>query len=702
MMIYYAQCFWERIKSMNDKGYNAERFGELLFNESTMQKYISGGSLEAWRECVRTRTVLPEKVTEDIAEGMKKWALENGATHYTHWFQPLTGETAEKHEGFLMPDGRDGYRMDFSGKELLRGEPDASSFPSGGLRSTFEARGYSAWDPTSYAFIKDRVLCIPTVFCTYSGEVLDKKTPLLRSCKALNKQAVRILSLIGDEKTESVRVSVGAEQEYFLIPKELFGMREDLRICGRTLFGAPAPKRQELDDHYYGAIKPEITAFMQDLNEELWKLGICAKTEHNEVAPAQYEMAPFFTDANTANDQNQLTMEMMKRVADKHGLVCLLHEKPFDGINGSGKHVNWSVSTDRGENLFSPGSTPAENTRFLLFLAAFIKGVDEYPELLRCSAAYAGNDRRLGGQEAPPAIISVFVGSELEKLINSIINDEPYTDSSDRFLTVGKDVLLRLSMDNTDRNRTSPVAFTGNKFEFRMPGSSQSIASPVTYLNTILAQELKEAADILEASGDRQLALKQLIKDMFAGHRRILFSGNGYDSAWIEEAARRGLKNLRNTAETIPEYISEKNVKLLTGNGIYTVKEMESRNEIHIEKYCSIVAIEARTMAEMIRKGILGAVSAYLSSLTGKFEFEKKLALKAGGLADSLMTETEKLDGMLARFDRARSPEEGLRICSDEVVPETGVIRGIVDELEKTVGDRFWPYPDYTEMLFAI
>ncbi|MBO4385063.1 MAG: glutamine synthetase III [Clostridia bacterium] len=679
-----------------------KEFGALLFNESTMQKYISGGSLDAWRECVKNRTVLPEKVTEDIAEGMKKWALENGATHYTHWFQPLTGETAEKHEGFLVPDGRDGFKMDFSGRELLRGEPDASSFPSGGLRSTFEARGYSAWDPTSYAFIKDRVLCIPTVFCTYSGEVLDKKTPLLRSCEALNRQAVRILSLIGDDKTKSVSVSVGAEQEYFLIPKELFGKREDLRLCGRTLFGADAPKRQELDDHYYGAIKPKITAFMQDLNEALWELGICAKTEHNEVAPAQYEMAPFFTDANTANDQNQLTMEIMKRVAERHGLVCLLHEKPFDGINGSGKHVNWSVSTDSGENLFSPGSTPAENTRFLLFLAAFVKGVDEYQELLRCSAAYAGNDRRLGGQEAPPAIISVFVGTELERVIDSIIKDKPYTDSGDRFLTVGKDVLLRLSMDNTDRNRTSPVAFTGNKFEFRMPGSSQSIASPVTYLNTILAEELKEAADIIEKSDDRQLALKRQIREMFSAHRRILFNGNGYDRSWIEEAAERGLKNLRNTAETIPEYISEKNIRLLTGNGIYTRKEMESRNEIHIEKYCSVITIEARTMLEMIRKGILGAVSDHLKSLSGRFEFENRLAERAGSLGNALLIETEALEDEFKKYDEAVSPEEKLDICANGIVKRMAVCRGVVDSLERIVDARFWPYPDYTELLFAI
>ena len=489
-----------------------EYFGALVFNESTMRDYIPAASLSAWQECVRSRSVLPEKIASDIADGMKRWALEQGATHYTHWFQPLTGETAEKHEGFLIPSGQDSFRMVFSSKELIKGEPDASSFPSGGLRSTFEARGYSAWDPTSYAFIKDKVLCIPTVFCSYSGEVLDKKTPLLRSGEALSRQALRILRLLGDDKTQSGTCNVGAEQEYFLIRKDLFLRREDLRLCGRTLFGADAPKKQELDDHYYGQIKPEVTAFMQDLNDELWKLGICAKTEHNEVAPAQYEMAPFFTSANLANDQNQLTMEIMKRVAEKHGLVCLLNEKPFAGVNGSGKHVNWSVSTDTGENLFSPGSTPADNTRFLLFLAAFLKGVDEYPELLRSAAAYAGNDNRLGGQEAPPAILSVFIGSELEKVVDSLISETPYVSGGGGSLAIGRDILLQVGRDNTDRNRTSPLAFTGNKFEFRMVGSSQSIASPVAYLNTILAQELKEAAAV---SIKRRLEETQLKADYY-------------------------------------------------------------------------------------------------------------------------------------------------------------------------------------------
>ena len=679
-----------------------ETFGSLLFNESTMRKYIPEGSIAVWQDCVSSHTVLPEKIAADIADGMKRWALEKGATHYTHWFQPLNGETAEKHEGFLIPSGRDGFRLEFSRKELVRGEPDASSFPSGGLRSTFEARGYSAWDPTSYAFIKDHVLCIPTVFCAYSGEVLDKKTPLLRSCELLNTQALRVLKLLGDDKTTSVSVNVGAEQEYFLIPRELFRRREDLRLCGRTLFGADAPKKQELEDHYYGAIKPEIISFMQDLNEELWKLGICAKTEHNEVAPAQYEMAPFFTGANRANDQNQLTMEIMKRVADRHGLVCLLHEKPFSGVNGSGKHVNWSVSTDKGENLLSPGSTPAENTRFLLLLAAFLKGVDEYQSLLRCSAAYAGNDQRLGGQEAPPAIISVFVGTELEQVIDAIISEETYVGHEDRYLAVGRDILLQLSQDNTDRNRTSPLAFTGNKFEFRLPGASQSIASPVTYLNTILAQQLKEVSEALEQSPDPRRTVWELIRKMFREHRRIMFNGNGYDASWVEEAKNRGLKNLRNTAETIPEYISEENVRLLTGNGIYTLKEMESRNEIHLEKYCSITAIEARTMLEMINKGIFGAVSAFLASLSMRYDFEQARAAEVGALGDQLAEASRRLEEALGDLENTADQNEKLRICSGRIVDGMADCRRAADSLEKLIDARFWPYPDYTELLFSI
>ena len=687
---------------MNNRKNAGEYFGSLVFNEGTMRDYIPETSLKAWRECVKNRSVLPEKIAADIADGMKRWALEQGATHYTHWFQPLTGETAEKHEGFLIPSGQDNFRMEFSSKELIKGEPDASSFPSGGLRSTFEARGYSAWDPTSYAFIKDKVLCIPTVFFSYSGEVLDKKTSLLRSGEALNRQAIRVLRLLGDEKTQSVSCNVGAEQEYFLIRKDLFLKRDDLRLCGRTLFGADAPKKQELDDHYYGQIRPEVTAFMQDLNDELWKLGICAKTEHNEVAPAQYEMAPFFTNANLANDQNQLTMEIMKRVAEKHGLVCLLSEKPFAGINGSGKHVNWSVSTDSGENLFSPGRTPAENTRFLLFLAAFLKGVDEYYELLRSAAAYAGNDNRLGGQEAPPAIISVFIGSELENVVDSIIRGERYDGGGDASLAIGKDVLLPIGQDNTDRNRTSPLAFTGNKFEFRMVGSSQSIASPVAYLNTILAQELKEAADELEAAADPKEALNGLIRRMLSEHRRIVFNGNGYDGSWVEEAARRGLKNLKNTAQTVPEYASEKNIRLLTENGIYSRKEIESRNEIRVENYCSIITIEARTLVHMVRKGMLGAVSAYLSSLTADFGFERKQKEEIGRLGDHLYSALEALEEDLRKLNECGESGARLALCSDVLTADMKALREVIDQLEKRIDRRFWPYPDYTELLFSI
>ena len=687
---------------MNNRKNAGEYFGSLVFNESTMRDYIPETSLKILQECVKTHSVLPEKIAADIADGMKRWALEQGATHYTHWFQPLTGETAEKHEGFLIPSGRDGFRMEFSSKELIQGEPDASSFPSGGLRSTFEARGYSAWDPTSFAFIKDKVLCIPTVFFSYSGEVLDKKTPLLRSGEALNRQAIRILRLLGDERTQSVITNVGAEQEYFLIRKDLFLKRDDLRLCGRTLFGADAPKKQELDDHYYGQIKPEVTAFMQDLNDELWKLGICAKTEHNEVAPAQYEMAPFFTNANLANDQNQLTMEIMKRVAERHGLVCLLSEKPFAGINGSGKHVNWSVSTDSGENLFSPGRTPAENTRFLLFLAAFLKGVDEYYELLRSAAAYAGNDNRLGGQEAPPAIISVFIGSELENVVDSIIRGERYDGGGDASLAIGKDVLLPIGQDNTDRNRTSPLAFTGNKFEFRMVGSSQSIASPVAYLNTILAQELKEAADELEAAADPKEALNGLIRRMLSEHRRIVFNGNGYDDSWVEEAARRGLKNLKNTAQTVPEYASEKNIRLLTENGIYSRKEIESRSEIRVENYCSIITIEARTLVHMVRKGILGAVSAYLASLTAGFGFEKKQKEEIGRLGDHLYSALEALEDDLQKLNECGESGARLALCSDVLTADMKALRAAADQLEKRIDRRFWPYPDYTELLFSI
>ena len=581
---------------MQSKEKIPELFGSNVFNEAAMQQYVSGSAFQAWKSCLSTGTPLPLDVANDIADGMKVWALEHGATHFTHWFQPLTGVTAEKHDSFIHPVGGGKIIMDFSGKELVRGEPDASSFPSGGLRATFEARGYSGWDPTAFAFIKDGSLCIPTVFCSYSGEALDKKTPLLRSIDAVSRQAVRILRLFGDDKTQKVYAQVGPEQEYFLIDKQLYLQREDLRLCGRTLFGAKPPKGQELDDHYFGSIRPRVAAYMQDLDEELWKLGVLSKTKHNEVAPSQHEMAPIYTDANAANDQNQLTMEIMKKVAEKHGLICLLHEKPFAGVNGSGKHNNWSLATDAGDNLFSPGSTPSQNARFLLFLAAFIKGVDEYQELLRCSVAFAGNDHRLGAQEAPPAIISVFLGEELEAIVDSIVNDHDYTDRKRKSLRIGVDVLPAIPKDTTDRNRTSPVAFTGNKFEFRSLGSSQSIAGPNTILNTIMAEELEQFAEELEGVKDFSSALHELIKRVFTEHQRILFSGNGYDESWIAEAERRGLANLHNTAEALPAYILPKNIQLMTSHGVYSKSEMMARHEIHMEKYCKVIGIEARVL----------------------------------------------------------------------------------------------------------
>ena len=529
-----------------------EVFGSMVFNEAAMEQYVAAEAVAAWRQCLENDRPLTLEVANEIAAGMKQWALEHGATHFTHWFQPLNGVTAEKHDSFISPVPGGKITMEFSGKELVRGEPDASSFPSGGLRATFEARGYSAWDPTSFAFIKDGSLCIPTVFCSYGGDALDKKTPLLRSMEAVSREAVRILRLFGDEQTHRVTPQVGAEQEYFLIDKALYEKREDLKFCGRTLFGAKPPKGQELDDHYFGASRPRVAAYMQDLDRELWKLGVLSKTKHNEVAPSQHEMAPIYCDCNAANDQNQLTMEVMKKVVDRHGLVCLLHEKPFAGVNGSGKHNNWSLGTDTGKNLFSPGKTPSQNAQFLLFLAAFVAGVDEYQELLRSTVAFAGNDHRLGAQEAPPAVISIFLGTELEDIIDSIVSEQDYTEKTGRQLRIGVDVLPTIPQDTTDRNRTSPLAFTGNKFEFRMPGSSQSIAGPNTILNTIMAEELGRFADRLTGTADFQQALNILLREVFQRHRRIIFGGNGYDSAWMAEAERRGLVNLPNTAAALP------------------------------------------------------------------------------------------------------------------------------------------------------
>ncbi len=690
-----------------------EVFGSMVFNEAAMEQYVAAEAVAAWRQCLEQDQPLTLEVANEIAAGMKQWALEHGATHFTHWFQPLNGVTAEKHDSFISPVPGGKITMEFSGKELVRGEPDASSFPSGGLRATFEARGYSAWDPTSFAFIKDGSLCIPTVFCSYGGDALDKKTPLLRSMEAVSRQALRILHLFGDDKTQRVTAQVGAEQEYFLIDKALYEKREDLKFCGRTLFGAKPPKGQELDDHYFGAIRPRVAAYMQDLDRELWKLGVLSKTKHNEVAPSQHEMAPIYCDCNAANDQNQLTMEVMKKVADRHGLVCLLHEKPFAGVNGSGKHNNWSLGTDTGKNLFSPGKTPSQNAQFLLFLAAFVAGVDEYQELLRSTVAFAGNDHRLGAQEAPPAVISIFLGTELEDIIDSIVSEQDYTEKTGRQLRIGVDVLPTIPQDTTDRNRTSPLAFTGNKFEFRMPGSSQSIAGPNTILNTIMAEELGRFADRLTGAADFQQALNILLREVFQRHRRIIFGGNGYDSAWMAEAERRGLVNLPNTAAALPAYILPKNVALMTKHGVYTTSEMMARHEIHMEKYCKLISIEAATLVDMVQHSILHAASRYEGVLCQTI-LQKKQALPHAdcrvetALAESILTlNGELLDDTVAlKTALETAPETDgehmLRYYHDTIFAQMNKVRASIDKLETLVAGDYWPYPRYTDLLFSV
>ncbi len=691
-----------------------ELFGSMVFNERTMEQYVPQEAMEVWRECLKQEKPLPLEAANDIADAMKNWALEHGATHFTHWFQPLTGVTAEKHEGFIKGIGGGRVIMDFSGKELVCGEPDASSFPSGGLRATFEARGYSAWDPTSFAFIKDGSLCIPTVFCSYGGEALDKKTPLLRSMEAVSREAVKILRLFGDEKVRRATPQIGAEQEYFLIDRSLYLQREDLRLCGRTLFGNKPPKGQELDDHYFGAIRPRVAAYMKDLDEELWKLGVLSKTKHNEVAPAQHEMAPIYTDANTANDQNQLVMETMKKVAERHGLVCLLHEKPFAGVNGSGKHINWSLSTDTGKNLFSPGKTPSQNAQFLLFLAAFVKGADEYQELLRCSVAFAGNDHRLGAQEAPPAIISIFLGDELEEIVDSIISQNSYAGAEHRALRIGVDVLPSIPQDTTDRNRTSPLAFTGNKFEFRMPGSSQSIASPTTTINAIMADELSRFYDELSQAENFTEALHELVRRTFSEHRRIIFGGNGYEDAWVEEAKRRGLANLANTAQALPKYILPKNIELMTRQGVYSKEEILSRHEIHMEKYCKVIRIEARTLVDMVQHEILDAVSAYEDRLCGTVlrkrqaapeitcHVEKSLASTLAIRNEELLEEVVALKTALETEPADAAMEE--RVTYYHEVVEAGMekVCETVNQLEALTATRDWPYPTFYKLLFSV
>ena len=687
-----------------------ELFGSLVFNEGTMKERLSSASYSAWKKCVTEGTPLDLSTANEIAEAMKQWAVEKGATHFTHWFQPMTGVTAEKHDSFIAPVGGGKIMMEFSGKELIRGEPDASSFPSGGLRATFEARGYTAWDPTSFAFIKEGSLCIPTVFCSYSGEALDKKTPLLRSMDEVSRQAVRILRLFGDTETKRVTAQVGPEQEYFLIDKALYEKREDLRMCGRTLFGAKPPRGQELEDHYFGAIRPRVAAYMKDLDETLWALGVLSKTKHNEVAPAQHEMAPVFSDANSACDQNQLAMEMMKKVADRHGLVCLLHEKPFAGVNGSGKHDNWSLSTDTGKNLFKPGSTPRQNAQFLLFLAAFVKGVDDYQDFLRATVAFPGNDHRLGAQEAPPAVLSIFLGDELSAVVDSIINDTDFQSTGKRTLKIGVDSLPAIPQDNTDRNRTSPMAFTGNKFEFRMLGSSQSISGPNITLNTIMAEELEQFADELEVSRDFQADLEKLIRRVFTEHQRIIFNGNGYDEAWLEEAGKRGLSNLTSTADALPMYTAPKNVDLFVKHGIYTKEEIEARAEIHIENYSTVICIEARTMTDMIRRQILPAVSAFAGDLCSRAgtkkdlgaccQYEVSTACQVGSLTDALMAASDKLEMDLSAIPADAA--EAMRYSHDVLIPDMDTARRAADQLETLTGSDRWPFPTYSDLLFSV
>ncbi len=685
-------------------------FGSMVFNEETMKEHLSAASYNAWKKCITDGTSLDISTANEIAEAMKQWAVEKGVTHFTHWFQPMTGVTAEKHDSFITPAGGGKIIMEFSGKELVRGEPDASSFPSGGLRATFEARGYTAWDPTVFAFIKEGSLCIPTVFCSYSGHALDKKTPLLRSMDEMSRQAIRILRLFGDTQTRRVTAQVGPEQEYFLVDKELYNRRKDLRMCGRTLFGARPPRGQELEDHYFGAIRPRVSAYMKDLDETLWTLGVLSKTKHNEVAPSQHEMAPIFTDANTACDHNQLAMEMMKKVADRHGLVCLLHEKPFAGVNGSGKHDNWSLGTDTGKNLFKPGSTPSQNARFLLFLAAFIKGVDEYQDFLRATVAFAGNDHRLGAQEAPPAVLSIFLGDELNGVVESIIHGTAYQEAGKRTLEIGVDVLPAIPQDNTDRNRTSPMAFTGNKFEFRMLGSSQSISGPNIAMNTIMAEELKQFADELEGSSDFQADLQKLIRRVFTQHQRIIFNGNGYDEAWLREAERRGLANLASTADALPAYTAEKNVKLFVDHGIYTREEINARAEIHIENYVTVISIEANTMIDMIRHDILPAVSGFGEELCRRAErkatagvsnrYETDTAREVGRLTDELLAACEDLETAMGR--RPGGSREAMVYCHDVVLPIMARARAAADRLEALTDARCWPFPTYADLLFSV
>jgi glutamine synthetase len=690
-------------------------FASDVFNEDVMQERLPRDVYKSLRKTIDSGKDLDITVANAVANAMKDWAIEKGATHYTHWFQPMTGITAEKHDSFISPTADGRIIMEFNGKELIKGEPDASSFPSGGLRATFEARGYTAWDPTSYAFIKDGSLCIPTVFCSYSGEALDKKTPLLRSMEAVSEQSLRILRLFGDDTTKKVTTTVGPEQEYFLIDKDLYDQRDDLLFTGRTLFGARAPKGQELEDHYFGAIKPRIAAYMKDLDESLWKLGILAKTKHNEVAPAQHELAPIFTTTNIACDHNQLTMEMMKNVARKHGLVCLLHEKPFAGVNGSGKHNNWSLQTDTGKNLLTPGKNPQENAQFLIFLCAVIKGVDEYQDLLRISVASAGNDHRLGANEAPPAIISIFLGDELTGVLDAIENGTLYENLGKEELEIGVHVLPNIPKDTTDRNRTSPFAFTGNKFEFRSLGSAINIACSNIMLNAIVAEELKDFADQLEKAKDFTGALNKLVKKVYKEHKRIIFNGDGYSASWVKEAEKRGLLNYKTTVDALPHYTDSKNVKLFQDLKIYTKVEMKSRQDIILETYYKTINIEALTMSTMTRRDIIPAVSSYVADLAvavnAKTEAvkdlpctaEKDLIKKLSGLLDCVYKKVDTLDkAIMDSKDYTGEVLSASRYYCDNVIPAMQELRAVVDEMEMNVSSEYWPYPTYGDLMFKV
>ena len=693
----------------------SDYFGSLVFDDRVMRAKLPSDVYASLKRTIDEGASLDTHVADAVATAMRDWAVEHGATHFTHWFQPLTGVTAEKHDGFIAPSPDGGVIMEFSGKELIQGEPDASSFPSGGLRATFEARGYTAWDPTSYAFIKGHTLCIPTAFCSYSGEALDKKTPLLQSMQALNKQALRVLKLFGNEDVKCVRPCVGPEQEYFLIDKAMYEKRKDLVFCGRTLFGAKPSKGQELDDHYFGAIKPRVEAYMEDLNTELWKLGILAKTEHNEVAPSQHELAPIFSVANIATDHNQLTMEIMQKVASRHGLVCLLAEKPFAGVNGSGKHNNWSLATDTGVNLFKPGETPYENAQFLLFLCAAVQAVDNYQDLLRLSVATAGNDHRLGANEAPPAVISIFLGDELTAVLDAIETDTPYSGTEKTVLKLGVHVLPKFTRDTTDRNRTSPFAFTGNKFEFRMVGSSDSIACANIMLNAAMAETLKEFADRLEGVSDFESALHDLIKETIKAHKRIIFNGNGYDDAWIKEATeKRGLLNLRTTPDALATVLEKKNVEMLTSLKIFSEAEIRSRYEICLENYCKTVNIEGLTMVDMARKEILPAVEAYLGDLSGTVaaktaavpglacKYEKDLISKLSKLADEISDAASSLDTTLIRLKAIPDVTDAAYVIRDVVLQKMAELRVVCDEAESITADKYWPFPTYGDLLFGV